>query len=302
MKIVVTGATGLIGKKIVNRLIERGDEVIIFSRSIELSKSKIPNASKHVHWSVNEKNWQKELDGVDSLIHLAGENVMGKRWTENHKKKVLDSRVNGTKNLIEAISSVDKKPSSFICASAVGYYGNSELPVDETSLPADDFLASVVKQWEKQAAEVEKYSVRRVSVRIGIVLDKKDGALVPFINTFKNFIGGPIGRGKQWFPWIHADDVANIFLFALDNKNVNGAVNACAPNPVRMNEFAKTLGRVLKRPSIFKVPAFVLRIVVGEGARSILTGANVNSKKIRELGYKFLFENLDDALRNILKK
>ena len=302
MKIIVTGATGLIGKKITRKLLERGDEVIVFSRSIDSARKIIPKANKYVVWPSDTNKWNCELDGIDAVIHLAGENVMGRRWNEKHKIKVLESRVNGTKSLIEAIAQADKKPHTFICASAVGYYGNSELPVDEDSLPAKDYLANVVKEWEAAAAEAEKYSVRRVSVRIGIVLDKKEGALVPLLKAFKFFVGGPIGSGRQWFPWIHADDVADIFIFALDNKNVIGPINACAPNPVTMNQFAKTLGTILNRPSFFRVPSFILRIVIGEGAESILSGANVESEKIRKLGYRFMFNNLEDALKSILKK
>jgi uncharacterized protein len=302
MKIAITGATGLIGRKIVHKLVERRNEVIVFSRSIESAIKIVPHATRCVTWNTESKDWYSELDGIDAVIHLAGENVMGKRWNENHKRKILESRVNGTKSLVEAIKSIDKKPGVFICASAIGYYGNSESPVDESSLPASDFLATVVKLWEKEAAKVESLNIRRVSIRMGIVLDKNDGALVPFINSFKYFVGGPIGSGKQWFPWVHSDDVASIFLFALDNSNVIGAVNACSPNPVRMNEFAKTLGCVVKRPGIFSVPEFVLKIVLGERAESILSGADVRSKKIEELGYKFRFRDLRNALQNILLK
>lgn len=302
MKIAITGATGLIGKKLVQKLIDRDDEVLVLTRSANSAKNTFPHSVSFVEWNTNSKSWYSKLAGVDAVIHLAGENVMGSRWSESHKKKVLDSRINGTKSIVDAISSLIEKPKTFISASAIGIYGDREAPVNENSESANDFLANVVKSWEYETSKVDVFGIRRVNVRVGIVLDEKEGALAPMIKQFKYFLGGPIGSGKQWFPWIHVDDIVGIFLFALDNQTVNGVINGTSPIPVRMKEFAITLGKVMNRPALFTVPEFVLRVVLGEGAGAVLGGANVRSEKISKLGYKFQFENLEAALKNILGK
>lgn len=301
-KIVITGATGLIGKRITDKLIRRGDEVTIFTRSIDKAKQIIPDAAEYVEWNLNLDNWQAALEGRYAVIHLAGENVMAKRWNAEHKNNILSSRVDGTRSLVNAIGQLKNKPQVFISASAIGYYGNSEKPVDEDSAPGKDFLADVVKAWEKEASKVESCGVRRVSIRSGIVLDTNEGALVPMINQFRFFVGGPIGSGEQWFPWIHIEDVVKIFLFAIDNQKVSGALNASSPNPLRMNEFCKTLGALMHRPSLFKVPAFILKLIFGEAADVLLTGAQVIPKRTMELGYKFRFEKEEDALIDLLNK
>jgi len=301
-KVIVTGATGFLGKRITEELIERGDEVTIFTRSIKSARQKISDAYDYVEWNPGLNNWYWKLEDKDAVVHLAGENVMAKRWNEEHKKNILSSRIDGTRSLVNAIGKLKNKPEVFISASAIGYYGNSESPVNEDSEHGKDFLAEVVNAWEKEAGKVEAFGVRRVSIRTGIVLDTNEGALVPMINQFKFFAGGPIGSGRQWFPWIHVEDVVKIFLFAIDNQNIKGALNASSPNPLRMNEFCKTLGRIIQRPSLFKVPAFVIKVLFGEAAEVLLNGAQVIPKKIIEAGYKFKFETAEEALKNLLHK
>ena len=301
-KIVLTGATGLIGKRIADKLIRRGDKVTIFTRSVKNAKQKISNAYDYVEWNPELNNWYQKLEDKDAVVHLAGENVMAKRWNAEHKNNILSSRVDGTRSLVNAIGHLKNKPESFISASAIGFYGNSEKPVNEDSAPGKDFLSEVVKAWESEASKVESCRVRRVSIRTGIVLDTNEGALVPMINQFKFFAGGPIGNGKQWFPWIHIDDIVGIFLFAIDNQKVSGALNAASPNPLRMNEFCKTLGRVMHRPSLFKVPAFIIKILFGEAAEVLLNGAQVIPEKTIKAGYNFRFETAEEALKNLVKK
>ncbi|MCX6169835.1 MAG: TIGR01777 family oxidoreductase [Ignavibacteriales bacterium] len=301
-KVLLTGATGLIGKSIAAKLIQRGDEVTIFTRSVNKAKTIIPIAAEYVAWNLERDDWQVKLEGKDAVIHLAGESVMAKRWNNEHKKNIYNSRIDSTRILIEAIGKTVDKPKVFISASAIGYYGNSDEPVTEKSNPGKDFLANVVRDWEKETEEVERLRVRKVNIRIGIVLDKHEGALARMITPYKFFIGGPLGSGRQWFPWIHINDVAGIFLFALDNENVRGVLNAVSPNPLRMNEFCKTLGGVMHRPSLFKVPAFVLKIIFGEAAEVLLGGAKVIPKRTIELGYIFNFVKAEDALKNLLKK
>ncbi len=301
-KVIVTGATGFIGKRIIKELISRGDEVTIFTRSVENAKQKITSAYDYVEWNPDLNDWYHKLEDKNAVIHLAGENVMAKRWNVEHKKNILSSRVEGTRSLVNAIGHLKNKPEVFITASAVGYYGNSEKSVNENSEPGKDFLAEVVNAWEKEASKVELCGVRRVSIRTGIVLDANEGALVPMINQFKFFVGGSIGSGEQWFPWIHIEDVVGIFLFAMDNQNVSGALNASSPNPLCMNEFCKTLGEIMHRPSIFKVPAFIIKILFGEAADVLLNGAQVIPERTIKAGYKFKFETAEEALKNLLHK
>jgi uncharacterized protein (TIGR01777 family) len=299
MKVAITGATGLIGKKIVKKLVEGGDQVLVLTRSIEKTRGIFPPEVDLAKWDIRSKEWHKVLEGVDAIVHLAGENVMGKRWNNEHKKKILESRVLGTRSIVDAIYKMGSRPKVLVGASAVGYYGNSEKQVDELSNEGAGFLADVVKAWECETAKVEQLNVRRVNVRIGIVIDKKEGALAKLLTPFKYFIGGPLGSGKQWFPWIHVDDVVDLFLYSI-HSDINGAVNAVSPGIVRMNEFCSVLGKVMKRPSFFKVPEFILRIVIGEAAEEILSGANIYPKRTIELGYKFRYPNLQSALKEIL--
>ncbi len=299
-KITVTGATGFIGKKIVTKLIERGDEVCILTRSVETAKKIFPLAKDIVGWKPDSNTWHSSLEGKDAVINLAGENIMAHRWNEEHKHKILSSRVNSVGSLINAIKNATIKPKVFISASAIGYYGSTEQAVDENSAPGKDFIADLVKQWENETTKIDALEVRRVNIRIGIVLDKKEGALAKMILPFELFLGGPLGTGTQWFPWVHIDDVVGIFLFALDNENVNEILNAVSPNPVRMNEYCRVLGNVMKRPSMFRVPEFVLKILFGEASQVILSGAKVIPKRTVEFGYKIVYPDLREALRNLL--
>jgi uncharacterized protein (TIGR01777 family) len=251
-KIIITGATGSIGRRLCARLIENGNEVIIFTRNPDEAKNKITNAANYIDWNYNKPNvWMNELNGTDVVIHLAGANLGAKRWDESYKKLAYDSRVISTRNLVDAIKFVDKKPKTFICSSAVGYYGNrNDEALDESSLPADNYLANLCKDWEEEAAKIEEIGIRRVSLRTGLVLDKGEGLLKQMLPAFKLFLGGYLGNGKQWFPWIHIDDIVEIYLHAIENESavggLSGAVNAASPSIVRMKEFATTLGKDIK--------------------------------------------------------
>lgn len=300
MKIAITGATGLVGQKLVNELLKRNDEIIILTRSVDKAKNVFPLSSGFINWTGKVEDWFSQLENVDVIINLAGENVMARRWNEEHKKKVYSSRIDGTKKLVDAISLLNNKPKTFISASAIGYYGNINEEVDEQSPVGKDFLAKVVQDWENASSKIDELNIRRVLIRIGLVLSNKDGALPKLVLPFKFFVGGSLGSGDQWFSWIHIDDLVKIFLFAIDNPNLKGVYNATSPNPVKMKKFAKTLGKILHRPSFFNVPSFVLKIVLGEGADSILNGAEVKSKKICEAGFEFKFNDLETALKQLL--
>ncbi len=302
-KVVVTGATGLIGKELCSALSNRGDEVTIFTRNPETAKKILGSTYNYVKWNYENPNeWLSHLENKDALIHLAGANLFAKRWNKKYKDVILESRQLSTKNLITAISQTKNKVKVFICSSGVGYYGSrGDEILTETSSIGNDFIANVVYAWETEAAKAQQMNIRTVMLRQGIVLSNKGGALLKLLPPFKFFIGGALGNGQQWFPWIHIDDLISIYLFLLDDKNLNGAVNVVSPENVRMNEFAKTLGKVLHRPSIFKVPAFALRIAIGEAASTILSSQRVVPKKLIENGFKFRFEKLEDALKDLLK-
>lgn len=306
-KIIITGATGSIGRKLVKELTARGDEVTIFTRSPEKTENKIANVKKYVKWEYDNFNsWTDELNGVETVVHLAGANLGAKRWNDEYKKLAYDSRIISTRNLVEAIKSVEVKPKVFICASAVGIYGNRyDEILDETSEPGNDFLANLCKDWESEAAKVENLGVRRVCVRTGLVLYKNEGLMKKLVPSFKMFLGGWLGNGKQWFPWIHIDDIIGIYLHAIDNESADGglndAVNAASPGIVANKEFSKTLGKVLSRPALLPVPKIALRIISGELGSYVTDSQRISVDKILNSGYKFKFENLEVALRNLLK-
>lgn len=302
-RIIITGATGLIGKKLTNALINRGDEVIVFSRDAARAKSIFPKAIDYVEWNYRKpEEWKSKLENSDAVIHLAGINLFAKRWNNDFKKTVLESRKLSTNNLVEAIISVAKKTEVFISASGIGYYGDcGEAVLDETSPKGNDFLADVCDVWESEAKKIGDYGIRNVQIRTGLVLSPEDGVLKQMLLPFKLYIGGPLGNGNQWWSWLHIDDIVGIYLYALDNSQLQGPLNAASPNPVRMKEFANSFGKVLKRPSLFPVPKFVLKIVIGETAEVVTASQRVNVKKLFESGYKFRFEKLEDALRDLLK-
>ena len=301
-KIIITGATGLIGRKLSQKLTEAGHQIIVFSRNASSAKNILKKDYTYIDWDYRKSDkWIESISTADVIVHLAGINLFAKRWNKKFKEEILASRKETTKALVDAVKLSQAKPEVFVSASAVGYYGDcGDKLLDENSPAGNDFLAEVCKVWEAEAAEVEQAGVRRVSVRTGIVLSKEDGALKRMLLPFKLFVGGPLGNGKQWFPWIHIDDIVGIYFHAIENQNLIGAVNAASPNICTMNEFAKTLGKVLHRPSLFPVPELALKIAIGEAGKVVLMSQRVKVNKLLESGYKFKFENLEEALRNLL--
>lgn len=302
-KIIITGATGLIGKKLSEELFKSGYHIIVFSRDSKRAKDVLKKDYEYVDWDYrNPSKWVDKISESDVIIHLAGINLFAKRWNDEFKKEIITSRKDTTKALADVIKSSSNKPKVFISASGVGYYGDGgDKILTEDSSSGDDFLAEVCKVWESEASEVESVGVRRVSIRTGIVLSTEDGALKRMLLPFKLFVGGPIGNGKQWFPWIHIDDIVGIYKYAAENENLSGAVNAASPNICTMKEFAKTLGKVLNRPSFFSVPKFALKLAIGEAGDVVLMGQRVSVAKLLSSGYKFKFENLEEALKDLLK-
>ena len=301
-KIIITGATGLVGKNISSELIKKSEEVIVFTRNVEAGKNKVPNASMYLKWNYDKpEEWKEHINNSKAIIHLAGANLASKRWSKKYKKIITESRIKSTQNLIKAVSEAKNKPEVFICSSAVGYYGNSgDTLLTEDSAPGNDFLANLCIQWEKAAEEIETFGIRRVSIRSGLVLSKEEGILKKFLLPYNLYVGGKLGNGNQWFPWIHINDLVNIYLFSLYNK-IDGAINAVSTNPLRMKEFAFELGKTLNKPSFFKVPEFLLRIVLGEQAKAALSSLRVIPQKLNNQNFKFQFENLSICLKDLLK-
>ena len=293
MKVAVAGANGLIGSHLVRALRDRGDEVVPLVRS--------PRAPGDVRWDPKGGGeWTKALDGADGVVNLAGANVGGKRWTDEYKREIRESRLQSTRALVEAMRAASRRPGVFVSASAVGYYGDrGEEEVTESTSPGSDFLATLCREWEEEADRAGQLGVRTVLLRTGVVLERNDSALAKMIPAFKAFVGGPIGSGRQWFPWIHIDDEVGLILWALDGT-VRGPVDAVSPAPVRMKEFARALGRALRRPALFPVPAFALRLAVGEMAEVLLGGQRALPRKALEGGFRFRFGEVDAALQDVL--
>jgi uncharacterized protein (TIGR01777 family) len=293
MKIVVAGANGLIGKALVRALHARGDQVTALVRKPQQLEGAIS-----VQWDGREGPWQAALDGADAVVNLAGQSVADHRWSDDYKRQILESRTHSSKALVEAIAKAKLKPRVLVNASAVGYYGGrgDEL-IDETARPGTDFLAGVTRAWEEEAAKAE---VRSVFLRTGIVLARDGGALVKMVPPFKAFVGGPIGSGKQWSPWIHLHDEVAAILWAIDHEELKGPVNLTAPEPVTAGEFAKALGKVLHRPSWAKVPAAVLKVAVGEFAAVLLEGQRALPVQLQKSGFVFRFPQLAGALEDLL--
>lgn len=302
-KVIIAGATGSIGRILIGDLTARGDEVTIFTRNPEKAAQKLSNVKKFIKWNYEQPDeWINELNGTDAVVHLAGANLGARRWNKKYKQLVHDSRIVSTRNLIEAIKSVQQKPKVFICSSAVGYYGNRFNEVlDENCTPADNFLSNLCRDWEAEAGKVEEFGVRRVSIRTGLVLEKNEGLMKKLIPSFKLLLGGWLGNGKQWFPWIHIDDIVGIYLHAIDNANLHGAVNAASPGIVTNKDFSKTLGKVLRRPALFPIPKIALRIISGELGNYVTDSQRTSVDKIISAGYKFKFEILEEALRESLR-
>lgn len=299
MKILITGASGLIGKALQESFGQRGYEMILATRSE-------PKKPSQIQWNADTGFREQDLErleGLDAVIHLAGEGIAGLRWTEEKKKAIRDSRVFGTRSMIETFDKLKDKPKTFISGSAIGFYGdrgNDELT--ESSPAGKTFLAEVCKEWEAESRRAEDLGIRTILLRTGIVLSKDGGALATMLTPFKLGVGGIIGDGKQWMSWISLDDVVGIINYVLDHENVRGAVNNTAPNPVTNEEFTKTLGSVLYRPTFLPLPEFAVHMVFGEmGDALLLDSTRVIPKRMKDAGYEFKYPELQAALERAVK-
>ncbi|HBK98093.1 MAG TPA: TIGR01777 family protein [Microcoleaceae bacterium UBA10368] len=305
MKVAIAGATGFVGSRLVERLHSEGHQVLVLARDSERARrvfpaSAYPNLEIVGYTPAESGDWLHSIAGCDGVVNLAGVPIAEERWTATRQQAILDSRKLTTAKLVEAIALANPKPSVFVSASAIGFYGTSETAeFEENSAAGDDFLATVCKEWESAAQPVKNAGTRLVILRLGIVLGM-GGALAKMVPAFRLFAGGPIGTGKQWFSWIHRDDVVNLILYALQNPQIEGVLNATAPNPVRMNELCETLGEILKRPSWLPVPAFALELLLGDGAKVVLEGQQVLPKRTLVSGFQYEYPTLKLALEEIL--
>ena len=299
--VLVTGGTGFIGSRVCSALHQQGDTVHVLSRNPERAQTKVESARACYRWNPEaEKLPSEATNGIASVVHLAGETIAGK-WNDEKKRRIRDSRILSTRNLVESLVAADTKPDVLVCASAIGYYGDSgDEHFTEVSPAGNDFLAKTCQEWEAEAQKATDLGIRVVTVRIGLVLGLGGGLLAQVLPPFKFGVGGILGNGRQWMSWIHVDDVVGIILHALENKEIRGPLNATAPTPVRNTEFTKTLGTVLRRPTLFPVPTFGLKLMMGEFADFIVLSQKVLPEKTEVSGYEFRHRTLESALRDLL--
>jgi uncharacterized protein (TIGR01777 family) len=275
----------------------KGNELLLASR-------KPPKDGSYIQWDPDHGFSEPErLEGIDAIIHLAGESVSGLRWTDEKKKAIRDSRVLGTRNVVDTIADLKQRPKVLVAASAIGFYGDrGDEELTETSKPGKQFLAEVSREWEAESRRAEDSGVRTVLLRTGIVLSKDGGALGTMLTPFKFGLGGVVGDGKQWMSWISLDDHIEVINFALENENVRGAVNSVSPNPVTNQEFTATMGEVLYRPTFIPVPEFAVHLAFGEmGEALLLDSIKVMPKRLVDAGFKFKFPELKKAIENAVK-
>ena len=292
MHVVITGASGLVGGALVNQLRQRGTSVIAVSRN-----PRAHTALSGVNWT----GWDGLTDAVSGaagVVHLAGEGIVDQRWNKARKAALRDSRIDTTRQVVQAIQEAGEKPAVLVSASAIGYYGNQVERESTESAPAgDDFLAQLCVDWE---AESQSAGVRTVNARFGIIMANEGGALPRLLFPFKLGLGGPIGLGRAWWSWIHLDDAVGAILYALEQNHIEGAINLTAPNPVRNSQFSSALGKALGRPALMPVPPLALKLALGEGASVLLASQRILPTRTLDLGYRFKFTDIDSALQDLV--
>lgn len=298
MQILITGGTGFIGDFLCERLAKDGHYLTLISRSPDKYTEENAKNKSYISWG---SNLAKVMDKTDVVINLAGENLFGKRWTDEVKKRLYNSRIDLTNKLVDAIDESSTPPELLISASGINYYGDSgDKILTESSDPGDDFLANLCIDWEAAALRAEKKGVRVAIPRIAPVLEDGGGMIEKMKLPFAFFVGGALGSGTQYLSWIHMYDMISALVYPIENSELSGPYNAASPNPVQMNEFAKTMGKVMNRPSLFKVPEFVLDTVLGEAATPVLASLRIQPKVLQQAGFEFEFEDLEIALADIL--
>jgi uncharacterized protein len=307
MRVFVAGGTGLIGTQLIRRLLERQDSVVLLTRRPSTAKERFGEACKTVEGDpMQAGGWMDAIAECDAVINLVGEGIFNRRWNQEFKTLLRDSRIKSTEYVVQAISKNPKAPSGnskvLVNSSAIGYYGpHGDEELTENDSPGDDMMAQLCVDWEKAARGAETSGARVAIIRTGVVLDKEGGALPQMLKPFRTIgIGGPVGSGKQWVSWIHHADIAGIFLFALDHSGATGPINGTAPNPVTNKELAKAQGRALHKPAFLPAPGLMLRLALGEVAQVVTTGQRVLPKRALGLGYEFQYPAIDSALADLL--
>lgn len=302
MRVIVAGGTGFIGRHLCEVLARRGDTVVVLTRGESVATEELPANLTAVRWDpAQPAGLEATLEGADAVINLCGAPIAAKRWSGARKKELEQSRVEPTRALVEAMGRCQKKPGVFVSSSAIGYYGNQgDTELVEEALPGTDFLAHLAIQWEDAAKPAEALGIRLVLLRIGVVLAAHGGAMAEMLPPFNAFVGGPLGPGTQWFPWVHMKDVSGMIVYALGNIGVRGPVNCTAPQPVRNEDFSRALARWMGRPCLFRVPVAALRLLWGESADLLLGSTRVLPKAAIDRGYFFRFAWVDDALKDIV--
>lgn len=296
-KIFITGGTGFVGEYLREELLKEGHYLTIVTRSPEKYKSEEAKNQKFVAW----EEVSSVMENTDVVINLVGENLFGQRWSEKVKNKIYKSRIESTRKLVDAMRASANKPELFISTSGSDYYKDQgSKVVDESGEPGDNFLASVCVDWEKEAELATELGIRVAIARLGIVLEKNGGVIEKMKLPFSMFVGGPIGSGEQFLSWIHMHDLCRIFLFTIKNKSIKGPFNVCSPEPVTMNQFTKSMGNVMRRPSLMKVPEFALNVILGEAALPVLASHRLQPKVLQMNGFEFEYEDINLALADIL--
>lgn len=298
MNYLITGGTGFIGSSLRAMLMQDGHFVTVITRSPEKYREEQAKNQKFIGWN---SDLAAVMDKTDIVINLAGENLFTLWWTESVKQKLRDSRLNSTRTLVEAMKKSEIKPELFVSASGISYYGDrGDDLLDESSDAGDDFLANLCMDWEKEARKAEALQIRTVIPRISPALQDGGGLIAKMKIPFLLFVGGPVGSGQQYVPWIHMRDLCRAILHPVEEQEFQGPYNACSPNPVTMNELAEVMGNVLNRPSFFRVPEFLLKTVLGEASKPVISSLNTQPKKLQISGFEFEFADLEEALADVL--
>lgn len=301
--VIISGATGFIGQALSRDLARSGYDIAVLTRNREKARAQFGDQAIIAEWDgTTSQGWLALASRAVAIINLAGENIGAGRWTPKRKERIVQSRLNAGKAITEAVQRAAAKPKTVIQASAIGFYGSrADESLEESSPAGEGFLAATVQQWELSTQEVENAGVRRVVIRSGMALGKDGGVLSKFLKSFRFFVGGPLGSGKQWFSWIHGKDEIGAIRFLLEREDLSGVFNLVSPHPLTMKEFSKTLGRVMKRPSWFPAPALLLQILFGEMAReTLLAGQRVLPSALLKAGYEFQYPEIERALGDIL--
>lgn len=297
MHVLVAGGTGFIGTALCQSLVGRGDHVLVLTR--DAGRRAPLDGVTLLPWDTSA--WQRTLEECDAVVNLAGEPIVGKRWSPRQKLLIRESRLESTRRLVSAMAVLAKRPAVLVNASAVGWYGaRGDEPLSEADDPGRGFLAELCRAWEAEAQRAAALGVRVVCLRIGLVLAAGGGVLAKMVPPFRSWLGGPLGSGRQWMSWVHREDLIGLVQWAVAHREVSGAVNATAPNAVTMREFCATLGRIMRRPSWAPVPTAALRVLLGEMADMLVTGQRVVPRQALQQGYAFQYSHLEPALRACL--